>query len=176
MDFAAIASHELRTLLSVILGCADFLKENAWGETSELATAVLSSALQPRSILRSIIESMTSPHFLQRGALELVCEDVPAARVARMALGKLQGIAQSQRLTSDLTQDAPIRVDRLKLAWRSSMFPTMASNSRRRAAEFPSAWNVVRARCGFAWQVPAWAFRLDLLDKIFDGFFELKTA
>ncbi|PJF33965.1 MAG: hypothetical protein CUN49_17285, partial [Candidatus Thermofonsia Clade 1 bacterium] len=62
-DFIAVASHELRTPLSVILGYASFLMEDTEGEVSELASAVLNSALQ----LRSLIEDMTNLRFLHQG-------------------------------------------------------------------------------------------------------------
>lgn len=112
-DFIAIASHELRTPLNVILGYASFLKEDAQGEVSELASAVLNSALQ----LRSLIEDMTNLRFLQQGTLETHHEDCSAAQVVLAALSELQALAQAkgQRVQLDLAQDAPIRVDRAKI-------------------------------------------------------------
>ncbi|MCC7206490.1 MAG: GAF domain-containing protein, partial [Anaerolineae bacterium] len=43
-EFIAIASHELRTPLGVILGYASFLKEEAQGDASDHAAAVMNSA------------------------------------------------------------------------------------------------------------------------------------
>ncbi|MBM3122575.1 MAG: GAF domain-containing protein, partial [Chloroflexi bacterium] len=59
-DFIAVASHELRTPLGVILGYAAILREEAGGEGSEHAEAVLSSALR----LRALIEDMTHLHLM----------------------------------------------------------------------------------------------------------------
>jgi signal transduction histidine kinase len=64
-DFIAIASHELRTPLGVILGYAAILREEAGGESSEHAEAVLNSAQR----LRALIEDMTHLH-LMGGAAE----------------------------------------------------------------------------------------------------------
>ena len=71
-DFIAIASHELRTPLGVIMGYASFLKEEAQGEMSDHANAVLNSALR----MRSLIEDMTSLRFLNMGESELFYEPV----------------------------------------------------------------------------------------------------
>lgn len=71
-DFIAIASHELRTPLGVIMGYASFLKEEAQGEMSDHANAVLNSALR----MRSVIEDMTSLRFMNMGESELYYEDV----------------------------------------------------------------------------------------------------
>jgi signal transduction histidine kinase len=55
-DFIAIASHELRTPLGLILGYATFLKDDAQGEVSEHADAVLKSAMR----MRNLIEDMAN--------------------------------------------------------------------------------------------------------------------
>lgn len=71
-DFIAVASHELRTPLGVIMGYASFLKEEAQGEMSDHANAVLNSALR----MRSLIEDMMSLSFLNMGESELFFETV----------------------------------------------------------------------------------------------------
>ncbi|MBN1286500.1 MAG: GAF domain-containing protein [Anaerolineae bacterium] len=76
-DFIAIASHELRTPLGVILGYASFLKEDAQGEMSSHAEAVLNSALH----LRTLIEDMTSLRNLQVGRGELQLSRVNLAYI-----------------------------------------------------------------------------------------------
>jgi signal transduction histidine kinase len=171
-DFIAIASHELRTPLSVILGYASFLKEEAHGETSELATAVLNSALQ----LRSIIEDMTNLRFLQQGALEPVCEHVSAAQVVRMALNELQALAQAkgQRLVLDLAQDAPIYVDRAKVSMalvnilnNAIKFTPQGGEIRVSLERRPREVWIRVADSGVG--IPP-----ELLDKIFDEFFQVE--
>lgn len=171
-DFIAIASHELRTPLSVILGYASFLKEEAQGETSELATAVMNSALQ----LRSIIEDMTNLRFLHQGALEPAYEDVSAAQVARIALNELQALAQAkgQRLLVDLSQDATIRVDRAKIGMalvnvlnNAIKFTPQGGEIRISLERRPHEIWIRVADNGVG--IPP-----DLLDKIFDEFFQVE--
>lgn len=171
-DFIAIASHELRTPLSVILGYASFLKEDAQGEVSEVASAVLNSALQ----LRSLIEDMTNLRFLHQGTLETHCENVSAAQAVRTALSELQALAQAkgQRLVLDLEQDALICVDRAKIGMalinilnNAIKFTPQGGEIRISLERRPHEVWIRVADTGVG--IPP-----DLLNKIFDEFFQVE--
>lgn len=113
-DFIAIASHELRTPLGVILGYASFLKEEAQGEASEHAAAVLNSALR----MRQIIEDMTNLRFLKVEGAEPDFEVLPIAELMMSALNDVQSMsnASGYRLHYIVpTPDVKVRADRLKL-------------------------------------------------------------
>jgi len=113
-DFIAIASHELRTPLGVILGYASFLKEEAQGEASEHASAVLNSALH----LRNLIEDLTNLRYLQLGKSELSMEEVSVKDLLEAAEHDVQSlmIAKGHRLhiAWDGT-DTVVQVDRSKI-------------------------------------------------------------
>ncbi|MEP7286298.1 MAG: ATP-binding protein [Chloroflexota bacterium] len=111
-DFIAIASHELRTPLGVILGYASFLQDEAEGEASEHAAAVLNSALH----LRNLIEDMTN--YLQLGASELIREDVRVTALLEAALHDVQSLTEAKgHHVQVVNRDAPaiVYVDRLKI-------------------------------------------------------------
>jgi signal transduction histidine kinase len=113
-DFIAIASHELRTPLGVILGYASFLQEEAQGEASEHATAVLNSALH----LRNLIEDLTNLRFLQLGSTELSREPVPVSALIEAAEHDVHSLiaAKGTKLIVDRTHgEALVNVDRLKI-------------------------------------------------------------
>ncbi len=113
-DFIAIASHELRTPLGVILGYASFLKEEAQGEASDHAAAVLNSALH----LRNLIEDLTNLRYLQLGKADLVREDVTESALLQAALHDVQSLiaAKGHHLTVNVADDlAEVHVDRLKI-------------------------------------------------------------
>lgn len=113
-DFIAIASHELRTPLGVILGYASFLKEEAEGEASEHASAVLNSALH----LRNLIEDLTNLRYLQLGRSELICEEVSVGVVIDAAEHDVQSMVRAknhQLIVEPDNQDLIVNVDRLKL-------------------------------------------------------------
>jgi signal transduction histidine kinase len=114
-DFIAIASHELRTPLGVILGYASFLKEEAQGEASEHASAVLNSAIH----LRNLIEDMTNLRYLQLGQAELIRESVPVSALLEAAVHDAHSLiaAKGHKLEIDdkVTDGLEVNVDRLKL-------------------------------------------------------------
>jgi len=91
-DFIAIASHELRTPLAVILGYASFLKEEAHGEMSEHASAVMNSALN----MRALIEDLTNLRFLQQGKMELDLEEMPVSTLLQSVLTDLSPFARAK--------------------------------------------------------------------------------
>jgi len=91
-DFIAIASHELRTPLGVILGYASFLKEDAEGDASSHAEAVLNSALR----MRQLIEDMTNLRFLKLGEGELHKERISVNKIMRLAVNDVQSMAEAQ--------------------------------------------------------------------------------
>jgi len=92
-DFIAIASHELRTPLGVILGYATFLQEEAQGEMSEHASAVLNSALR----LRSLVEAMTNMNMLRLGSVKLDMQPVILQKAIQCALEEVSLAFESKR-------------------------------------------------------------------------------
>jgi signal transduction histidine kinase len=113
-DFIAIASHELRTPLGVILGYASFLKEEAEGEASDHAAAVLNSALH----LRNLIEDLTNMRYLQQGKADLSRETTSVTSLIEAACHDVQSLvdAKGHTLNVDLSGgEALVSVDRYKL-------------------------------------------------------------
>ncbi len=113
-DFIAVASHELRTPLGVILGYAAILKEEAAGESSGHAAAVLNSALR----MRSLIEDMTNMNLLQVGSAAIQLELRPIQPVVRSAYDEVVEIIQAKGLRSGLTMPEtpfPVMADASKL-------------------------------------------------------------
>jgi signal transduction histidine kinase len=97
-DFIAVASHELRTPLGVILGYAAILKEEAAGETSGHAAAVLNSALR----MRSLIEDMTNMNLLQVGSAAIQLVQQPLQPIVRTAYDEVLEIIRAKGLRSEL--------------------------------------------------------------------------
>lgn len=91
-DFIAIASHELRTPLGVILGYAEFLKEDAQGEMSDHATMVLNSALK----LRVLVEDMTNMNMMQMGSARLQVKPVAVQNIIQMAVDEMANTIQAR--------------------------------------------------------------------------------
>ena len=96
-DFIAVASHELRTPLGLILGYAEFLKEDAQGELSVHASMVLNSAIK----LRVLVDDMTNMNMMQMGSTRLNLEPVVLQEVIHSVMEEMAHTAQarSQKLT-----------------------------------------------------------------------------
>lgn len=113
-DFIAIASHELRTPLGVIMGYASFLKEEADGELSDHANAVLNSALR----MRALIEDMMNLRLLNMGESELQRESVSIQDLMLLARNDVISIveAKGHHLRMGLPADeVMLEIDRAKM-------------------------------------------------------------
>lgn len=114
-DFIAIASHELRTPLGVVLGYAEFLKEETHGELSEHAERVLNSAIK----LRVLVEDMTNMNLMHLGTTRLELHPVAIQSVLQTARDEIANTAQAkgQQLDFKLPEQAlMVKADSEKLA------------------------------------------------------------
>jgi signal transduction histidine kinase len=105
--FIAVAGHELRTPLGIILGYAAFLKEEAQGEVSSHADAVFRGAMQ----LRGIIEQLTNlSHLKQSPDVDLARARVGVADLLRAAEQDIAAMAAAKghRLMVDLPPESAI--------------------------------------------------------------------
>lgn len=111
-DFIAIAAHELRTPLGVILGYASFLQDEATTpEYSDLAARVVDSALQ----LRRIIEDMVNLRYLKQKETELVREAVPVRALLEELRNESRVLIEASRHRLTLTlpdESLMVSVDR----------------------------------------------------------------
>ncbi len=112
-DFIAIASHELRTPLGVILGYATVLRDDAQGESGEHIEAVLSSALQ----MRTLIEGMTNLRYVQLDESELKFEKAWLNDILQEAINDVQSMVEAKGQIFELEEPPEaimIEVDRAK--------------------------------------------------------------
>ena len=107
-DFIAIAAHELRTPLSLILGYAMFLKEDASGATEGQLDIVLQSAMQ----LRSLIDEMINLRVVDAGAAALELEEFPIQELITTGIEEISSIAKAkeQRISLSMPPE-PIVVE-----------------------------------------------------------------
>ena len=172
-DFIAVASHELRTPLGVILGYAAILREEAGGETSEHAEAVLSSAQR----LRALIEDMTHLNLLGVAAESLRLESTDLRRVlgsACASVGEMLAAAESEVEIHLPDEPLVARVDsqRVELALSNLLSNAIRFNAPRAHIEAElvhrgrEAWFRVRDQgIGLA---------ADQLERVFDPFYQVE--
>jgi signal transduction histidine kinase len=113
-DFIAIASHELRTPLGVILGYATFLREEAKGEMSEYAKAVLEAAVH----MRKLIEDLTNLRFLEVGQMSIHKEKMDLRDLLHEIRKELKPLADAkgQKVNVDVgNKELFVNADRPKI-------------------------------------------------------------
>jgi len=114
-DFMAIASHELRNPLSVIIGYAEYLKEDPQSLTPEHVNALLSAAYR----LQSMVDQMTDMNQMQVGSIKLDLHPTTIKTVLQAAYRyvKPQAEARNHRIVIYLpTEFLLIDADLTKLA------------------------------------------------------------
>ena len=113
-EFVAIASHELQTPLTIILGYASFLKQEATGTASEQLDIVLRSALR----LRSLINDMINLRHIETGEAELELEQLSLNELVTTLTAEFASLAEARKQTIGikLASQLPIvKADRQKL-------------------------------------------------------------
>jgi len=113
-DFIAIAYHELRTPLGVILGYTSFLQETNDEEVRELATKVVASALQ----LRRIIEDLTNLRYMEQNESTLHREPVSLGEFLKEVIHDILSLAEAKRHRLQYVPPAPERkvsIDRVRM-------------------------------------------------------------
>lgn len=113
-EFVAIASHELQTPLSVILGYASFLKKDATGAAGEQLDAVMQSALR----LRSLINDMINLRHIETGEAELELEEFSLNELATMITAEFASLAEAKKQSIGIkpaSQPPMVKADRQKL-------------------------------------------------------------
>ncbi|MBN1137808.1 MAG: GAF domain-containing sensor histidine kinase [Anaerolineae bacterium] len=92
-NFIAIAAHELRTPLSLILGYAMFLRAEASGETEEQLDIVLQGAMR----LRSLIDDMVNLRQVDSGESVLELETFPVQTLISNTLDEMRPLIQAKK-------------------------------------------------------------------------------
>jgi signal transduction histidine kinase len=114
-EFIAVAAHELRTPLSLILGYSAFLRANASGLAREQADVVLQSAMR----LRSLIDDMANLREVDTGEAVLELETVSLQELVGSSVEEMRHIAEAKQQRIHLSMpDLPVfvEVDREKIA------------------------------------------------------------
>lgn len=174
-DFIAIAAHELRTPLALILGYASFLREDASGKAKEQMEVVLQSALR----LRSLIDDMVNLREVDSGQAVLELECFSLQDLVRASIKEIEYIAEAKEQALSLSMpETPILVE----ADRNKMTLTLV-NLLSNAVKFTDSGKrfgvQVQANDHSAW-VTVWdtgaGIPADQLDRIFDRFYQVEGS
>jgi signal transduction histidine kinase len=174
-DFISIAAHELRTPLSVILGYAMFLKDDASGKMKEQLDIVLQSAMH----LRSLIDDMLNLRQVDQGQATLELETFSIQDLVLSVVDEIRSIAEAKGLQLALSvPDEPLMIeaDRSKL---NIVLVNLLSN----AIKFTDTGGRIGVRAGgdndAAW-FAVWdtgiGIPLESQHRIFDRFYQVEPS
>src|SRR5215208_6327598 len=172
-NFLALASHELRNPLNIIMGYSTVLKEDAKGELSDHANQVLTGARQ----MRSILDEMNNLAMLQSDEMILKPQKVVMEDVLAYACEGIKDIASTRRqnLVYAFSEDpyvVNIDIDKTALA-----FGNILGNAIRFSPE-GSEITIGVTKNGD--QVMSWVqdhgigIPADKLEKIFEEFYQIE--
>jgi signal transduction histidine kinase len=174
-EFIAVAAHELRTPLSLILGYAMFLRAEASGETQEQLNIVLQSAMR----LRSLIEDMVNLREVESGEVALELETFSVQEMVFGTVEDLSPIAEAKRQRICLSmprEPIVVEADRNKMT-------LVVSNLLSNAIKFTQEGNSVGVQAGSkgstAW-FTVWDTGIGIpkkeLGHIFDRFYQIEPS
>lgn len=174
-DFISIAAHELRTPLSLILGYATFLREDASGRAREQMEVVLQSAMR----LRSLIDDMVNLREVDSGEAGLQLEKVPLQEIVRAGLEEIEYIAEAKDQAIHLSiPESPIHVqaDRAKM---TLVMVNLLSNAVKFTDPGERFGVQMGTKEGSAW-VTVWDTGIgiprDQLGRVFERFYQVETS
>jgi signal transduction histidine kinase len=174
-EFIAIAAHELRTPLALILGYATFLREDASGRAREQMEVVLQSAMR----LQSLIDDMVNLREIDSGEAELDLGMETLQEMLDDGVAQIRYIAEAkdQKIVLAIPQEPiKVQVDRSKM-----MLVTI--NLLSNAVKFTEPGGRLGVQAGVA-DGNAWftvwdtgvGIPQDQLDRIFDRFYQVETS
>jgi signal transduction histidine kinase/CheY-like chemotaxis protein len=174
-EFIAIASHELRSPLAVVLAYATLLEEEAPGPMREHLVQVLGAATQ----LKSIIDEMVSLRHIDTGDAQMRIEPVLPRDVFAAVLDDLRPLAEkkSQQLTVALPATLPaVRSD-------EQVLHLVISNLLSNAIKFTPEGGAIQVSASATEEQVTFAIRdtgigipAEELERIFERFYQVEDS
>ncbi|MBN1582909.1 MAG: GAF domain-containing sensor histidine kinase [Anaerolineae bacterium] len=174
-NFIAVAAHELRTPLSLILGYAMFLRAEASGETEEQLDIVLQGAMR----LRSLIDDMVNLKEVESGESVLELETFPFQAMISSTLDDIRPLIEAKGQSIHLAlpkESITIEADRGKM---SVVLTNLLSN----AIKFTDRGQRIGIQAGqendCAW-FTVWDTGIGIpkgkMNRIFDRFYQIEPS
>ena len=173
--FLALASHEMRTPLSIIIEYATFLQRDTEDKLSDHVDRVVNAATKTRSLL----DQMNNLTLLQSDEMEMSQVKTPIQDVLNSALDEIKYFAAKRDLQLVYAfQDDPIHVN-LDLEKTTLAFVNLLNNAIRFS---PEGSEIVIGATEQGDQIMAWVqdkgigIPADQLQKIFEEFYQIEPT
>ncbi len=104
-NFLGIATHELKTPLSVVEGYLDSLKDGFAGDLNDAQKKVIDETLHSCRRMTALISDMLDLTKIEAGKMPIEIEDLPLISVVQRVAGQMVPLLQKKRLTLDIRED-----------------------------------------------------------------------
>jgi signal transduction histidine kinase len=113
-NFLGIATHELKTPLSVVGGYLDSLQDGFAGELNDAQTGIVGEALSSCHRMEALISDMLDLNKIEAGRMPMEITEMPIMHVVQKVAGQMIPLLQKKRLTLDIIEEGmelPARFD-----------------------------------------------------------------
>lgn len=97
-DFVSIASHQLRTPLTVIKGYMSMLSEGSFGKVPDKMKAPIDKAYKSSERLEDLVENLLSVSRIERGTMKYNFAEVDFIALAKSVVDELHPTAEAKKL------------------------------------------------------------------------------
>ncbi|MDF1535672.1 MAG: HAMP domain-containing sensor histidine kinase [bacterium] len=104
-NFLGIATHELKTPLSVVGGYLDSLQDGFAGELSDSQSGIVSEALGSCHRMEALISDMLDLAKIEAGRMPMEVGEMPVIRAVHKVAGQMIPLLQKKKLTLDILED-----------------------------------------------------------------------
>jgi signal transduction histidine kinase len=104
-NFLGIATHELKTPLSVVEGYLDSLKDGFAGDLNDFQGKVIDETLHSCRRMTALISDMLDLTKIEAGKMPMEMGDVPLIRVVQQVAGQMVPLLQKKRLILDVKEE-----------------------------------------------------------------------
>jgi len=117
-EFISIASHQLRTPLSIIIGYLSMILEGAYGKISKKTVRPISNAFLASQQLNRLVNTLLNVSHIEAGKIKLEAEKMPVKKILEPIIEEFEITAQKKGLYLNLSIPASlpqISLDREKI-------------------------------------------------------------
>ncbi|MGD8353729.1 MAG: HAMP domain-containing sensor histidine kinase [Pseudomonadota bacterium] len=104
-NFLGIATHELKTPLSVVGGYLDSLQDGFAGDLNDSQKGIVVEALSSCHRMEALISDMLDLNKIEAGRMPMEIHDLPVINAVQKVAGQMIPLLQKKKLTLDIEED-----------------------------------------------------------------------
>jgi len=113
-NFLGIATHELKTPLSVVAGYLDSLQDGFAGDLNDAQKGIVGETLSSCHRMEALISDMLDLNKIEAGRMPMEIAELPVIRAVQKVAGQMIPLLQKKKLTLDIEEEfmeLPARFD-----------------------------------------------------------------